>query len=67
MIKKKEIRVCDFCKKEVVNPFLKCECNLYEGGAAICWGKRDIEFDDWDFCGFECFMKYLKNKLKVDQ
>jgi hypothetical protein len=54
-LKKKEIRVCDFCGKELSGVFLQIRDVPHEGCSNATFGKLSYDFSDSDFCSVECF------------
>ncbi len=69
-MKKKEIRVCDFCGKEVGDNFVYVSDVPNEGCSELYFqeGRKTAKsycFDNTDFCDINCFFKEMKKKLEI--
>jgi len=62
-IKKKEIRVCDFCGKELVESFVKVTDVPNEGSSLISIGKLTYYVGESDFCSLDCLFSDIKKEL----
>jgi len=62
-IKKKEVRVCDCCDKEIEGHGLRTTAVANEGCSSIYTKDHAYDIGYEDFCGFDCFIKTLRNEL----
>ena len=63
MIKQKEVRICDQCRKEITLEFFKLERYGHEGCSTLSYNGRVLELDNADFCCFDCFLDYVASAL----
>ena len=64
VLKKKEIRVCDFCEKELSGPRVTTEPVVYEGCSEIAFRKKTYGVDSGDYCNLDCLFKEIRKALE---
>jgi hypothetical protein len=73
MIKQTEIRVCDWCKKEITGDHLFIEDVPYEGCSTLYLMDKDhhilksFEFEESDYCNLECFFNHIKDVIHKEK
>ncbi len=62
-IKKKEVRICDYCKSELDEDYVSIHDMPNEGCSELYYKNKSYCFGDSDFCDLSCFIKDIRGKV----